>query len=644
MSRAGRRPSELPMRVQDSNRMSMMQLTTPQNKPSFGKLVMPKSQSGTSERRTSFFSARSSGASMPRNSTMSGFGGSDKIKDTRPLHDKSYVQQCIRQLHEFLTENNYPGTLSPKILQSPFTKDFVKIFEFIYCQLDPTFVMPKQKVEEEIPAIFKALRYPFVLSKCSMYSVGAPHTWPQVLGALIWLTELVTITRALGETELLYSDFCEDENIEDGAQYNKLLLDYNFETYAKFMQGADMFEEEEEMVLNKLKKLYNVDEAMLASVEEKHRYLKDEVEKLEKESQTDRLMSKRMEKMKMQTDLKKLQNYLSSLQTFEANLEIKHSELNDALESTVSHLESLKTVQDKLEVQLRDQKLTPADVERINREKNELQQTISSLSKSLEDAEQHKWNEEITLAKSKEKMELRMMEYNKLARKLKLIPLSAENACGHDFEIKSFDFSNSYLGQFKTQTLIILRKMIGDVEEEKSRLTNVKLSLEESQEQVISNNLDKLNDLEQLREQIRKLDERLDSNMQEIKREEEEWAAEIESIEKHYSLLQTKVNVGYVEAVQEMKAKQQEYHLVRQETNEERRTVANNLATVFTAAANYLQLTEKNIEDFHNTMMRTLSKDAEEDEASVQMMQDKLKNFKAKAKLVCSGFHSQYLK
>lgn len=45
-------------------------------------------------------------------------------------------------------------------------------------------------------------------------------------------------------------------------------------------------------------------------------------------------MSKRMEKMKMQTDLKKLQNYLSSLQTFEANLEIKHSELNDALEST----------------------------------------------------------------------------------------------------------------------------------------------------------------------------------------------------------------------------------------------------------------------------------------------------------------------
>lgn len=41
-----------------------------------------------------------SGAGMPRNSIMSGFGGTEKVKDARPLHDKSFVQQCIRQLHE----------------------------------------------------------------------------------------------------------------------------------------------------------------------------------------------------------------------------------------------------------------------------------------------------------------------------------------------------------------------------------------------------------------------------------------------------------------------------------------------------------------------------------------------------------------
>lgn len=104
---------------------------------------------------------------------------------------------------------------------------------------------------------------------------------------------------------------------------------------------------------------------------------------------------------------------------------------------------------------------------------------------------------------------------------------------------------------------MLLRKLISDVEEENSRLANMKLSLEESCEQVTdlffaltelklifpiiififvdhwkavseklqiiirvcivkvnSNTIDKSNDIKQLREQIRKLDERFDCEMQ----------------------------------------------------------------------------------------------------------------------------------
>ena len=64
--------------------------------------------------------------------------------------------------------------------------------------------------------------------------------------------------------------------------------------------------------------------------------------------------------------------------------------------------ETLKQEQGRLQHILQHQKFTPADIERINHEKRELQQTISSLSKSLEDAEQHMWKEEIALAKAKE--------------------------------------------------------------------------------------------------------------------------------------------------------------------------------------------------------------------------------------------------
>lgn len=43
-------------------------------------------------------------------------------------------------------------------------------------------------------------------------------------------------------------------------------------------------------------------------------------------------MTKRMEKMKLQADLKKLQSYRASLDSFKDNLEKKDSELNAELE------------------------------------------------------------------------------------------------------------------------------------------------------------------------------------------------------------------------------------------------------------------------------------------------------------------------
>nr|XP_054587490.1 kinetochore protein NDC80 homolog isoform X1 [Nothobranchius furzeri] len=625
MGRTSSRASE--QRSLDSNRMSTV-YATPRSQPSFGKLSLAKPSSVSSERRTSFFGARTSGASMHRNSTMSGFGGTEKIKDSRPLHDKSYVQQCIKQLHEFLVEQGFPGTLSSKTLQSPSTKEFVKMFEFIYCQLDPTFVMPNSKVEEEVPALLKALGYPFVLSKCSMYSVGAPHTWPQALGALMWLIDSVKINLSFGKQDPLLTVFCEEsDNIEEGAEYNKLFLDFTGETYSKYMQGQDTFDSEDDVFLTNMKRLYNVDEALLVKMEEKNQILTEELRHLEKESQTDRLMTKRMEKMKLQTDLKKLQSYRSSIESFKASLENKASELNNELETSVGHLDSLKHQREELEQVLQNQKFTPADVERINREKRELEQTVANLTKALEDAEQHTWNEEIALSKVKGKVESNLAEYHKLARKLKLIPQTAENACGHDFELKPFEGGCRQ----RTQIEMLLKKMISNVEEESSRLTNSRLSLVESMEQLNSNVMDKLNDVKLLKEQIRKLDEQLELDMQELAREEQEWGAEIENIENHRKLLEEKVKFGYDEAVQQLKAIQQQYQLVLQETSEERRTVANNLMSVFTAVTNHLAVTELSLADLHSGVHRICKKTVEENEAALQKLCEMLKSFKAKA-------------
>ncbi|XP_035276678.1 kinetochore protein NDC80 homolog [Anguilla rostrata] len=633
MSRASSsRLSVLPLRVAD-NRTSMVN-ATPQSKDSgFGKLNIPKPQSGTSERRTSFFGKRASGTGMPRNSSIGTFGGAEKIKDPRPLHDKQFVQQCIKDLCEFLSEKGFPGTVSVKCLQSPSTKEFLKIFGFIYSLLDPTFQLPTSKIEEEIPRMLKDLGYPFALSKSSMYSVGAPHTWPQILGALVWLIDTVKLFNSMREQDLLFSDISDGSSeIEDGVEFNKLFLEYTSETYDRFMQGADTFEEEDQEYLTRLKKLYNVDEALLESMAEKHSILTEEVERLEKESQQDRLMAKRTEKLKFQTDQQKMRDYLSKTEAFKSNFENKAAEIAEELEATGLQIETLKQEQARLQHILVNQKFSPADIERINRERNELQHTINTLSKSQEEAEQHMWNEEIVLAKAKERVEVKLGEYHKLARKLKLIPASAENACGRDFEIKAAtDYGPSMTAQYKVQIQNPLRDMISHIDEELSRLANKKLSLEEAVEQLTSNIADKANDIKQLKEEIRRIDEQLEYDMQESARDEEKWAKDLESMENNKRLLEKRVTEGYDNAVKELKAVQQQYHLVLLETNEKRRTVANNLYNVFTTATNHLSIVENSLEDQHKRWERLYKEKLQEDEAEQRELKEMVESSIAKA-------------
>lgn len=71
-------------------------------------------------------------------------------------------------------------------------------------QVDPN-LNPKSltKVEDDVPAFFKRLRYPFQISKSSLFAVGSPHTWPGLLASLVWLTELLSYSEKAVSTALM---------------------------------------------------------------------------------------------------------------------------------------------------------------------------------------------------------------------------------------------------------------------------------------------------------------------------------------------------------------------------------------------------------------------------------------------------------
>jgi len=101
----------------------------------------------------------------------------------------------VDKLAKFLMDNDYPQRITAKLLQSPTGKDFQSILTFLLRLLDPTFALSSGpgKMEDEVHAVFKSLRYPFALSKTALGAVGAQQSWPAVMGAIMWLLELLEV-------------------------------------------------------------------------------------------------------------------------------------------------------------------------------------------------------------------------------------------------------------------------------------------------------------------------------------------------------------------------------------------------------------------------------------------------------------------
>ena len=125
--------------------------------------------------------------------------GIQKVKDSRPLTDKTYQRDQTVKLLDFLRANGY-GNMALTTKNFPLSgKEFVNIFNFLYSFLDPATVnrpvIPTVKFEETVVKIMKDLHYPGNIAKSNFVALGSSHAWPTVLGTLEYLLNLAKIYR-----------------------------------------------------------------------------------------------------------------------------------------------------------------------------------------------------------------------------------------------------------------------------------------------------------------------------------------------------------------------------------------------------------------------------------------------------------------
>jgi hypothetical protein len=118
--------------------------------------------------------------------------GGRKVEDPRPIRDKAYMSKSIRKLIVYLSEHGYDRSISSQILTSPTTKDFLSIISFLLTSIDPNFKF-LGKFEDEIPSVLKLISYPTTVGRSALTAIGNPTSWPQLLAALSWLTDLLKV-------------------------------------------------------------------------------------------------------------------------------------------------------------------------------------------------------------------------------------------------------------------------------------------------------------------------------------------------------------------------------------------------------------------------------------------------------------------
>ncbi|XP_076435592.1 kinetochore protein NDC80 homolog [Babylonia areolata] len=562
----GGRLSSGPLRVKNDGggpRKSTLGSHTPQNKRASG-VSSYSSASSTRSRsmmshgsglgqRTNAPSMRTSGIGIGGGSMgMRGSGigvrnRADVPKDPRPISDKGFQHKCVRTLIDFLTETKYPHPLSQKMLMSPPSKEFFRIFEYICCQLDPAFKLGP-KMEEEVPRQLKLLGYPFNISRSSMHAVGTPHTWPTLLAALVWLIDLIKVTQRLGSSQVDHLIFPPEDEDFDSVPDDKIKFQYFTQCYEEYLRGADEFDLLDEELGKVLEDKYLGQSGGFEAIRSENSRLAEEIELLTQEmSRVDKLQEQQeimlLDKRKFRDYLDEMENVSRKLQQMVQTAEEEHVSLDQELRSVVARNQQMQALYDQ-------QDLTLADVERLRAARQELHRTEAELEREVEAIDSDIWKSEMGFARLLEQIDTSLGEYNRLARALRLIPSTTDLANGIDYELRSSD--PDFVSKFEIiKPALIAMKMKG--KEALQQAEDSKLRMENRLEQMNEQIADIRGEMAQLEKDIKSTDEELGSRKELYHRDLEHLQSTIDRLQQEIRDHQMSSQISQQDAEREVR-------------------------------------------------------------------------------------------
>eukprot|EP00088_Acartia_fossae_P025316 TRINITY_DN2613_c0_g1_i1.p1 TRINITY_DN2613_c0_g1~~TRINITY_DN2613_c0_g1_i1.p1 ORF type:complete len:651 (+),score=187.95 TRINITY_DN2613_c0_g1_i1:40-1992(+) len=165
-------------------------------------------------------------------------------KETRPLTEKPYQKEQIRKLLDFLRSKRYRNENMTSKHFPLSSKDFVEVFNFLYSFLNPQKpdILPNTKFEEKAIHVLKnELNYPGQLNRTHLITMGTMHSWPTILGCLLYIFEMVKRRIFYEENAIAIAFPNSDERgfYIDREPKNKINFDHWAKSYRIWFNGVD---------------------------------------------------------------------------------------------------------------------------------------------------------------------------------------------------------------------------------------------------------------------------------------------------------------------------------------------------------------------------------------------------------------------
>lgn len=320
------------------------------------------------------------------------------------------------------------------------------------------------------------------------------------------------------------------------------------------------------------------------SVENEITQMQDQMYNVEKELNVYRAKPQKIDELKKAkatygSDMGKFQNLITQLQQKKDAIVMKIKEKQQRLNEFGADTTKYNNMKEMLLRQISQQEISSEDVERMSNERMRLEDELKVLSKKREELMDKNKKLVFSLQQEREQLQRLAQEYNQQASVLQLIPITAKNANGFQYELV---LNNMMFASDSSENAILTNI---DMKQVKRKLKDLKETFGKRYRESAENTLkakeqlshvqrqyqdkhDEIVDLEQKFERLRMECE----NQKELgKNERKQQQCEVEAIEDEINQIKNGIQSSEIHAVEEqIERAQQEQVLMQQRATQER--------------------------------------------------------------------------